>query len=65
LALPTLPFDPFLSYTPSWQEIGTFLAVLAYGVLVYSYSFRYLTLFPDERELSRAAASPLEERKAA
>jgi len=65
LALPTLPFDPFLSYTPSWQEIGTFLAVLAYGVLVYSYSFRYLTLFPEERELSRAAASPLEERKAA
>jgi molybdopterin-containing oxidoreductase family membrane subunit len=53
LALPTLPFDPFLSYTPSWQEIGTFLAVLAYGVLVYSYSFRYLQLFPEERELKR------------
>jgi molybdopterin-containing oxidoreductase family membrane subunit len=65
LALPTLPFDQFLSYTPSWQEIGTFIAVVAYGVLVYSYSFRYLTLFPEERELSRAAISPLEERKAA
>jgi len=51
LALPTLPFDQFLSYVPSWQEVATFLAVLAYGMLVYSLSFRYLTLFPQEREL--------------
>jgi molybdopterin-containing oxidoreductase family membrane subunit len=51
LALPTLPFDQFLSYVPSWQEVATFLAVLAYGMLVYSISFRYLTLFPQEREL--------------
>ena len=51
LALPTLSFDPFLSYFPSWQEIGTFLAVVAYGVLVYSFSFRYFRLFPQEREL--------------
>jgi menaquinone reductase, integral membrane subunit len=52
LALPTLPFDEFLSYFPSWQEIATFAAVLAYGVLLYSLSFRYLRLFPQERELS-------------
>ena len=51
LALPTLPFDQYLSYVPSWQEVATFLAVLAYGMLVYSFSFRYLTLFPQEREL--------------
>jgi Ni/Fe-hydrogenase subunit HybB-like protein len=51
LALPTLPFDQFLSYVPSWQEVATFLAVLAYGMLVYSISYRYLTLFPQEREL--------------
>jgi molybdopterin-containing oxidoreductase family membrane subunit len=51
LALPTLSFDPFLSYFPSWQEVGTFLAVVAYGVLVYSFSFRYFHLFPEEREL--------------
>src|SRR4051794_33116054 len=51
LALPTLKFDPFLSYTPSWQEVGTFLAVVAYGVLVYSFSFRYLQIFPEERAL--------------
>jgi molybdopterin-containing oxidoreductase family membrane subunit len=61
LALPTLPFDKFLSYTPSWQEIGTFLAVVAYGVLVYSYSFRYLQIFPEERELKREAVVEVEE----
>jgi len=52
LALPTLPFDPFLSYSPSWQEVATFLFVLAYGVVVYSLSFRYFTLFPQEKELA-------------
>jgi menaquinone reductase, integral membrane subunit len=52
LALPTLPFDTFLSYMPSWQEVGAFLAVVAYGVLLYSLTFRYATLFPDERERS-------------
>jgi molybdopterin-containing oxidoreductase family membrane subunit len=51
LALPTLSFDKFLSYTPSWQETGTFLGVLAYGVLVYSFSFRYFQVFPEERQL--------------
>ena len=52
LALPTLPFDRVMSYWPSWQESATFLAIVAYGVLVYSFSFRYLTLFPQERELA-------------
>ena len=61
LALPTLSFDRFLSYWPSWQETGTFLAVVAYGVLVYSFSFRYLRLFPEERELQIAAAAHREE----
>lgn len=51
LALPTLPFDRFMLYWPSWQETATFLAVVAYGVLLYSFSFRYLTLFPQEKEL--------------
>lgn len=52
LALPTLPFDEFLTYRPSWQEVAAFLAVLAYGVIVYSLSYRYLRLFPQEKELS-------------
>ncbi len=51
LALPTLPFDAFMSYVPSWQEVATFLAVVAYGVLLYSLSFRYLNLFPQERDI--------------
>lgn len=51
LAVPTLKFEPFLMYFPSWQEIAAFLFVVAYGVILYSLSFRYLTLFPQEREL--------------
>ena len=61
LALPTLAFDKFLSYWPSWQETGTFLAVVAYGVLVYSVSFRYLQLFPEERELKAEVQQEQEE----
>jgi Ni/Fe-hydrogenase subunit HybB-like protein len=45
LALPTLPFDDFLKYIPSWQEVATFGGVIAYGVIVYSLSYRYLPLF--------------------
>ena len=46
LASPTLPFDEFMTYWPSWQEAGAFLAVVAYGVILYSFSFRYLTAVP-------------------
>ena len=53
LAVPTLKFEPFLLYWPSWQEVATFLAVVAYGVILYSLSFRYLTLFPQERDLQQ------------
>ena len=52
LSVPTLAFDHFMTYWPSWQEFGTFGAVIAFGVLVYSFSFRYLSLFPQERELA-------------
>jgi molybdopterin-containing oxidoreductase family membrane subunit len=45
LALPTLPFDDFLQYTPSWQEVASFAAVIGYGVIVYSLSYRYLPVF--------------------
>jgi menaquinone reductase, integral membrane subunit len=63
LALPTLPFDKFLSYTPSWQEVGTFLLVVAYAVLVYSFSFRYFNVFPEERELRVAPPPPPQEKE--
>jgi Ni/Fe-hydrogenase subunit HybB-like protein len=54
LAVPTLPFDEFLTYTPSWQEVASFGGVIAYGVILYSLSYRYLTLFPkgDETHVS-------------
>ena len=50
LALPTLAFDKFLSYTPSWQEVASFGGVLAYGVIAYSLSYRYLPLFPAQKK---------------
>jgi molybdopterin-containing oxidoreductase family membrane subunit len=52
LALPTLPFDEFLRYIPSWQEFAVLLGMLAYFVIVYSISYRYLPLFPQEKELN-------------
>jgi molybdopterin-containing oxidoreductase family membrane subunit len=54
LATPTLGFDEFMTYVPSWQEVTTFLAVVAFGVLLYSVSFRYFTMFPNERELENS-----------
>lgn len=45
LALPTLAFDEFLKYIPSWQEVASFGGVIAYGVIVYSLSYRYLPIF--------------------
>jgi menaquinone reductase, integral membrane subunit len=55
LSLPTLAFDPFHSYMPSWQEFATTGGVLAYGVLVYSVAFRYLPLYSSEKQLTNQA----------
>jgi len=52
LALPTLAFDEFMTYSPNWQEVATFGLVVAYGVILYSLSYRYLPLFPQEKELA-------------
>lgn len=51
LSVPTMSFDRFMIYWPSWQEWAIVAGVVAYGVLLYSFSFRYLNLFPREREL--------------
>jgi menaquinone reductase, integral membrane subunit len=53
LSLPTLPFADFLNYVPSWQEVAIFLGVISYGVILYSFSFRYLPLFPQEKDLNQ------------
>jgi molybdopterin-containing oxidoreductase family membrane subunit len=52
LALPVLPFDRLVTYWPSWQEWAPAFAVLAYGALIISLSYRYLPVFPQEKELN-------------
>ncbi|HEN20612.1 MAG TPA: molybdopterin oxidoreductase [Desulfobacteraceae bacterium] len=52
LAIPVMPFDRFTSYLPTWQEWGIALAVIGYGFLLFSLSYRYLPVFPKERELN-------------
>jgi molybdopterin-containing oxidoreductase family membrane subunit len=52
LALPVLPFDRLEIYVPTWQEWAPTVAVLAYGALLISLSYRYLPMFPRERELN-------------
>ena len=39
--------------------------MVAYGVLVYSFSFRYLRLFPEEKELQREVVVEHEEEELA
>jgi menaquinone reductase, integral membrane subunit len=53
LGLPTLSFDEFLLYLPSWQEVATFAAVVAYGVILYSLSYRYLPLFESTKGVEK------------
>ncbi len=52
LSIPVLPFEKFMAYRPTWQEWAVSAAVLGYGVIVYSLSYRYLHLFPREHELN-------------
>jgi molybdopterin-containing oxidoreductase family membrane subunit len=52
LAIPVMPFDRFWSYLPTWQEWGVGLAVIGYGIIVFSLAYRYLPVFPKERELN-------------
>jgi molybdopterin-containing oxidoreductase family membrane subunit len=55
LAIPVMPFDRFFSYIPTWQEWAIGFAVVAYGFIVFSLSYRYLPVFPKERELNPVA----------
>jgi molybdopterin-containing oxidoreductase family membrane subunit len=52
LAIPVMPFDRFWSYLPTWQEWGIGMAVIGYGFLLFSAAYRYLPVFPMERELN-------------
>ena len=50
--VPTLTFDQFYVYVATWQEWGVAGTIVAYGVVLYSLSYRYLPIFPQERELA-------------
>lgn len=52
LAIPVMPFDKLMSYLPTWQEWGVALGAIGYGIIVFSLSYRYLPLFPQEAELN-------------
>jgi Ni/Fe-hydrogenase subunit HybB-like protein len=52
LAIPVMPFDTLQVYTPTWAEWAPTVAMLAYGALILSLSYRYLPVFPQEKELS-------------
>ncbi len=52
LAIPLLPFASWNVYLPSWQEVATTLLPVALGIVLISISYRYLPIFPQERELN-------------
>ncbi|UCG12059.1 MAG: polysulfide reductase NrfD [Deltaproteobacteria bacterium] len=52
LAAPVLPFDRWEVYVPTWQEWAPTAALVAYGALLLSLSYRYLPVFPREKELN-------------
>jgi menaquinone reductase, integral membrane subunit len=54
MAAPVLPFDGWALYFPSWQEVATTILPIAYGVALVMISYRYLPLFPQEKELNPA-----------
>jgi molybdopterin-containing oxidoreductase family membrane subunit len=52
MAMPVMSFDSWVSYFPSWQEIATTILPFAGGIMVVAMSYRYLPVFPQEKELN-------------
>ena len=52
MAAPVMSFDTWALYIPSWQEIATTILPVAYGIILIMISFRYLPIFPQEKELN-------------
>ena len=52
LAVPVLSFESWNLYLPSWQEVATTLLPVTLGIILISISYRYLPIFPQERELN-------------
>ncbi|MGD9210520.1 MAG: polysulfide reductase NrfD [Desulfobacteraceae bacterium] len=52
MAMPVMPFDSWVLYIPSWQEVATTILPVAYGIILIMISYRYLPIFPQEAELN-------------
>ena len=52
MAMPVLSFEKWAMYYPSWQEVATTILPVALGIIVISFSYRYLPIFPQEQELN-------------
>jgi menaquinone reductase, integral membrane subunit len=52
LATPVMPFDSWQVYVPTMYEVAPGIAMLAYCALVISLAYRYLPMFPREKELN-------------
>jgi molybdopterin-containing oxidoreductase family membrane subunit len=48
-----LSFDTWALYIPSWQEVATTVLPVAYGIILIAVTYRYLPVFPQEKELNR------------
>lgn len=52
LAVPVMSFDKFISYHPNWVEYASTLLYLWIGAIFISITYRYLPIFPQEKELN-------------
>ncbi|THB79833.1 MAG: molybdopterin oxidoreductase [Desulfobacteraceae bacterium] len=52
MAVPVMPFDKWALYMPTWPEIATTILPVAGGIIVISLAYRYLPVFPQEKELN-------------
>jgi len=52
LVVPVMSFDKFVSYHPNWVEFASTLVYLWLGAIFISLTYRYLPIFPQEKELN-------------
>jgi molybdopterin-containing oxidoreductase family membrane subunit len=52
MAMPVMTMDSWVTYFPSWQEVATTILPFAGGIMVVALSYRYLPVFPQEKELN-------------
>ena len=58
MAVPVMTFESWFMYFPSWQEVATTILPVAYGIILIMISFRYMPIFPQERELNPVGIEP-------